>query len=162
MLWLQNKLSLPHCGCCSVIKSYLTLCNPVDNSKPCFPVPHYLPEFGQTHVHWVGDAIKTSHPLLLSSSACIFPSIRVFSNESTVPIKWPRYWTCTFSISPSNEQSGLISFRIDWWSPCCPRDSQKSFLVLQLKSTNSLALSLLYNTSFHYPSTLWYSVSLKC
>ena len=98
-------------------------------------------------------------PLLLP---LIFPSIRVFSNESTVPIKWPRYWTCMFSISPSNEHSGLISFKIEWWSPCCPRDSQKSFLVLQFKSVNSLALSLLYKTSFQYPSTLWYCVRLKC
>ena len=111
----------------------------------------------------IGLVMLSSHLILCCPLLpLIFPSIRVFSNESIVSIKWPRYWTCTFSISPSNEHSGLISFRIDWWSPCCPRDSQKSFLAPQFKSVNSLALSLLYKRSFQYPSRLWYSVRLKC
>ena len=73
------------------------------------------PEFTQTHVHWVGDAIKPSHPLsslLLLPS--IFPSIRVFSSDSVLRMRWPKYWSFSFNISPSNEYSGLISFRIDW------------------------------------------------
>ena len=95
--------------CCSITKSCLTLCNPMDCSLPGFPVLHPLPEFAQTQAHRVGDAIQSSHPLstvLLLPS--IFPSIRVFSNESA-----PRNWSS--SISPSNEYSGLISFRIDWF-----------------------------------------------
>ena len=68
-------------------------------------------EFTQTHVHWLGDAIQPSHPL--SSPSSVFPSIRVFSNESALCIRWPKYWNFSFNISPSNEYSGLISFRMD-------------------------------------------------
>ena len=92
------------------------------------------------------------HPLLLLPS--IFPSIRVFSNESALPIRWPKYWSFSFSISPSNEHSGLISFRMDWLagSPCNPRDSQESSPRPQFKSISSLALSFRCNptlTSIH-------------
>ena len=79
------------------------------------PVHHQLPEFMQTHVHWVSDAIQhliLCRLLLLLPS--IFPSIRVFSNESVLHIRWPKYWSFSFNISPSNEYSGLISFRMDW------------------------------------------------
>ena len=82
-------------------------------SMPGFPVLHYLPEFAQTHVHWVGDATQPSHPLSLPSPLPpIFPSMRVFSSKSALCIRWPKYWTFSFSISPSNEYSELISFRI--------------------------------------------------
>ena len=74
----------------------------------------------------------------------IFPSIKVFSNESSLLIRWPKYWSFSFIIGPSNEYSGLISFRIDYWSPCCPRDSQESSPTPQFKSINSLVLKLLY------------------
>ena len=93
--------------CCSVAKSCLTLCDPMNCSTPSFPVLHCLPELAQTHVHWVCDAIHhliLCHPLLLPS---IFPSIRVFSNESALHIRWPKYWS--FSISASSSYSGLIS-----------------------------------------------------
>ena len=86
----------------------------MDCKIPGFPVFHYLLEFAQTHVHWVDDAIQPSHlllPLLLLPS--VFPSIKVFSNESALHIRWPKYWS--FSISHSNEYSGLISFRMDWF-----------------------------------------------
>ena len=90
-------------------------------------------------------------PLLLLPS--IFPSIRVFSNELALLIRWPKYWSFGFSISPSNEYSGLISFRVDWFgSPCSPRDSQQSSQTPQLKSINYSALSFLYSptlTSMH-------------
>ena len=90
-------------------------------------------------------------PLLLLS--LIFPSIRVFSNESVIHIRWPKCWSFNFNISPSNEYSGLISFKIDWfWSPCSPRDSQESSPTPHFKSINSLALSLLHSptlTSLH-------------
>ena len=99
----------------SVAQSCLTLCDSMDCSMPAFPVHHQLPELAQTHVHRVSDAIHhliLCCPLLLPSS--IFPSIRVFSNDSVLCIRWPKYWSFSFSISPSNEYSGLISFRMDW------------------------------------------------
>ena len=89
----------------------IDVCNLMDCSTPGSSVLHCLLEFAQTHVHWVGDHLILCHPLLLLPS--IFPSIRVFSNESALCIWWPKY--CSFSISLSNEYSGLISFRIDWF-----------------------------------------------
>ena len=105
------------CSCCSVAKSCLTLCDPMNCSTPGFPVLHYLQEFAQTHVYWVGDAIQPSHPLCcpLLLLPSIFPSFKVFSNESALHIRWPKYWNFNFHISPSNEYSELISFRIDWF-----------------------------------------------
>ena len=100
----------------SVAQSYLTLCDPMDCSTPGFSVHYLLSEIAQTHVHRVGDAIQPSHPLSSPSPlspASVFPSIRVFSNESVLRIRWPKYWSFSFSISPSNEYSGLISFRMD-------------------------------------------------
>ena len=87
----------------------------MDCSTPGWPVLHHLPEFAQTHVHRVGDAIQPSHPpssLLLPPS--IFPRIRIFSSESALCIRWPAYWSFSFSISPSNEHPGLFSFRVNW------------------------------------------------
>ena len=101
----------------------------MDCSTPGLPVHHQLPEFTQTHVHWVRDAIQPSHPLsslLLLPS--IFPSIRVFSNHSPLCIRWPKYWRFSFSISPSNEYSVLISFRIDWFDLLAVQGTFKSFL----------------------------------
>ena len=89
-----------------------TVCDSMDWSMPGFPVHYQLPELAQTHVQWVSDAIQTSHPLSLPS---IFPSIRVFSNESVLRLRWPEYWSFSFSISPSNKYAGLISFKIDWF-----------------------------------------------
>ena len=80
----------------SVAQSCLTLCDPMNCSMPGLPVHHQLPEFTQTHVHWVGDAIQPSHPL-----PPIPPSIRVLSNESALRMRWPKYWSFSFSIIPS-------------------------------------------------------------
>ena len=92
--------------------SCVWLCNPMDCSTPGFPVHHYLPEIAQTHVHQVGDAISSAiAPFCLLS----FPASESFSNESAVCTWWPKYWSFDFSISLSNEYSGLISFRIDWF-----------------------------------------------
>ena len=99
----------------SVAQSCPTLCDPMNHSTPGLPVHHQLPEFTQTHVHRIGDAIQPSHPL--SSPHLLLPippSIRVFSNESTLCKRWPKYWSFSLSISPSNEHPGLISFRMDW------------------------------------------------
>ena len=112
ILWRRGSWN--RCCCCSVTKLCLTLCDPMNCSTPGFPV-HHLPELAQAHVHWVGDSVHLilyCPPLFLPS---IFPSIRVFSNESVLCIRWPKYWSFSFSISPSSEYSGLISFRIDWF-----------------------------------------------
>ena len=98
----------------SVAQSCLTLCNPMNRSMPGLPVHHQLPEFNQPHVHWVSDAIQPSHPLSpLLLLPPIPPSIRDFSNESTLRMRWPKYWSFSFSIIPSKEHPGLISFRMD-------------------------------------------------
>ena len=138
----------------SVSQMDLTLCDPMDCSTPGLPVHHQLPELTQTHVHQVGNAVQPSHPLSSPSlPAFNLSSIRVFSNESALCIRWPKYWSFSFSISPSNEYSGLIFFRIDWFDPpCSPRDSQESSPTPQFKSINSLVLSFLYGltlTSIH-------------
>ena len=111
----------------SVTQSCPTLCKPMDCSTPGFPVHHKLPELPQTHVHRVGDAIQPSHPLLaLLLPPSIFPKIRVFSNESVLCIRWPKYWS--FSISPSSEYLGLTSFRIDWLDLLAVQGTHKSLL----------------------------------
>ena len=112
---------------CSVAQSCLTLCNPMNHSMPGLPVHHQLPEFTQ-----VSDAIQPSH---LSSPS---PSIRVFSNESTLHIRWLKYWRFSFSISPSNEHPGLISFRMDWLDLLADQGTLKS--LLQHHSSKALIL----------------------
>ena len=122
----------------SVAQSCPTLCNSMIRSTPDLPVHHHLLQYTQTHVHRVRDAIL-SHPFLLLPP--IPPSIRVFSNESTLLMRWPKYWSFSFSIIPSKEirvdllQNGLVG------SPCSPRDSQESSPTPQFKSINSSALS---------------------
>ena len=99
----------------SVTQSCLTLCDPMNHSTPGLPVYYQLPEFTQTHVHRVGDAIQPSHSLSrLLFLPPIPPSIWVFSNESTLCMRQPQYWSFSFSIIPSNEYPGLVSFRMDW------------------------------------------------
>ena len=100
----------------------------MDCSTPGLPVHHQLPEFTQTCAHRVGDAIQPSHPLLSPSHPSIFPSIRVFSNESVLCIRWPKYWSFNLSISPSNEYSGMISFRMDWLNLLAVQWTLKSLL----------------------------------
>ena len=99
----------------SVAQLCQTIVTPMDCSMPGLPVHHQLLELTQTHVHRVADVIQPSHPLSSPSpTASVIASIRVFSSESVLPMRWPKYWSFSFSISPSNEYSGLISFRMDW------------------------------------------------
>ena len=137
----------------SVAQSCPTLCDPMNRSTPGLPVHHQFPEFTQIMSIRFFDAthhLILCHPILLQPS--IFPSIRVFSSESVLHIRWPKYWSFSFSISPSNEHSGLISFRIDWLDLLAVQGTLKSLLQHQFKSINSSALSFLYSstlTSIH-------------
>ena len=127
----------------SVAQLCPTLCNPMDHSTPGLLVHHQLLGLAQTHVHRVGDAIQPSHPLL-SPSPCFFnlSSIRVFSNESVLCIRWPKYWS--FSNSPFNEHSGLISFRMDWMDLLAVQGTLKSLL-----QHHSPKASILQHSAFH-------------
>ena len=124
-------------------------------SMPGLPIHHQLPEFTQTHVHQVGDAILPSHPLLSPSPPAPNPSQHqsLFS-ESTLCIRWPKYWRFSFSIIPSKEHPRLISFRMDWLDLLAVQgmDSQESSSTPQFKSISSSALSFLHSptlTSIH-------------
>ena len=97
-------------------------------NTPGLPVHYQLLEFTQAHVHQVSDAIQPSHPLSSPSPPSIFPSVSVFSNESALHIRWPKYWSFSFNISPSNNYSGLISFRMDWLDLLAVQGTLKSFL----------------------------------
>ena len=128
----------------SVSQAHPTLCDLMDCSMPGFPVHHQLPEFTQIHVHWVGYAIQPFH--LLSSASplpSIFSSIKVFSKESILCIRWPKYWSFSFSISPSNEYSGLISFRMDWLDLLVVQGTLKSLL-----QHHSSKMSILWSSAF--------------
>ena len=100
----------------SVAQSCPTLYDPMNCSTPGLPVHHQLPEFTQTHVRWIRDALQPSHPLSSPSPPAPNPSQypRVFSSESTLRMRWAKYWSFSFSIIPSKEIPGLISFRMDW------------------------------------------------
>ena len=137
----------------SVTQLCLTLCDPMDYRISGCPVHHQLPELTQTHVPRVSDAIQLSHPLssyLLLPS--IFPSIRVFSNESALCIRWSKYWSFSFNISPSNEFAGLISFRMDWLDLFAVQESSPT---PQFKSINSLTLSFLCSPSLTSIHDCW-------
>ena len=118
----------------SVIPSCPTLCDPMDCSTSGLLVHHQLPEFTQTHVHRVGDAIQPSYPLSAPYPPAFYlSSIRVLSDESVLRIRWPKYWSFSFSISPSNEYSGLISFRMDWLDLLAILGTLKSLLQHQVQ-----------------------------
>ena len=111
---------------CSVVSNFL---RPHGLQHARLPCPSHLPEFAQIHVHRGGDAIQPSHPLLsLLLLLPVLPSIRVFSNESVLCIRWPKYWSFSFNISPSSEHSGLISLRMDWLDLLAVQGTLKSLL----------------------------------
>ena len=121
-------------------------------STPGLPIHHQLLESTQTHVHRVGDAIQPSHPLSSPSPpASIFPSIRVFSNESALLIKWPKYWSFSFNISPSEEHPGLISFRMDWLDLLAVQGTLRSLLQHHSSKASILQCSTFFIVQLSHP-----------
>ena len=132
--------------------SHVQLCDSMDCSTPDFPVLHHFLEFALTHVHRVSDAIHhliLCRPLLLLPS--IFPSIRVFSNDLAVPIRWPKYWSFSFSMSPSNEYSGLISFRMDWLDLLAVQGILKTLFQHNSSKASILQHSALFIVQLSHP-----------
>ena len=127
---------------------------PHDCRMPDFPVLHYLPEYVQTDVHWIGDTMQPSHllssPLLLPS---IFPSIKVFSNKSALCSRWPKYWS--FSTSPFNEYLGLISFRIDWLKLLAVQGTLKRLLQHHSLTASILHCSALFTVQLTSTHDYW-------
>ena len=128
----------------SVAQSCPAICDPMDCSTLGFLVHHQLLELVQTHIHRVGDAIQPSHSLLSPSPLLsIFASIQVFSNESILRIRWPKYWSFSFSFCPSNEYSGLSSFRMDWLDLLAGQGTLESLL-----QHHSSKASILWRSAF--------------
>ena len=136
----------------SVSHSCPTVWDPMDCCKPSLPVHHQLPEFTQTQVHWVREAIQPSHPLSSPSPPALnLSSIRVFSNESALCIRWPKDWSFSFGISPSNEYSGLISFRMDWLDLLAVQGTLKSFLQHHSSKASVLQRSAFFIVQLSHP-----------
>ena len=130
--------------CCSVTKSCLTFCDPMDSSTPGFPVLHCI--LSLLKLMSIELVMPSNHPILcrpLLLLPSVFPSIRVFSNESALCISWPKYWRFSFNISPSNEHPGLISFRMDWLDLLAVQGTLKSLL-----QHNSSKASILWCSAF--------------
>ena len=119
----------------------------MNRSTPGLPIHHQLPEFTQTHVHQVSDAIQPPHPLSLLLLPPIPPSIRVFSNESTLRMRWPKYW----SISPFNEHPGLISVRMDWLDLLAVQGTLKSLLKYHNSKAPIFRCSAFFTVQLSHP-----------
>ena len=133
----------------SVAQSCLTLCDPMNLSMPGLPVHDQLLEFTQSHVHRVSDAIQPSHPsrplLLLPPNP---PSIRVFSNESALHMRWPKYWSFSFSIVPSEEIPGLISFKWTGWISLQSKGLSRVFSSTTVRKHQFLGTQLSSQSNF--------------
>ena len=126
----------------------------MNSSTPCLPVHHQLPEFIQTHVCQVSDAIQPSHPLLPPSPpTLIFTSIKVFSNESTLCMRLPKCWSFSFNIIPSKEIPGLISFRMDWLDLLAVQGTPKSLLQHHSSKASILRRSAFFTVQLSHPYT---------
>ena len=124
----------------------------MDCSTPGLPVHHQLPEFTQIHVHWVSDAIQPSHPLSSPSPPALnLFRIRVFSNESALRIRWPKYWSFSFNISLSNEHPGLISFRMDWLDLLAVQRTLKSLVQHHTSKASILWHSAFFLVQLSHP-----------
>ena len=140
--------------------SRVQLCDPMNCSTPGLPVHHHLPEFTQTHVHRIGDAIQPSHPL----SALFLPAPnpsqhQSLSNESTLHLRWPKYWSFSFSIIPSKEHPGLI-FRMDWLDLLAVKGTLKSLLQHHSSKATILRCSAFFTVQLSHTHDHWKSHSL--
>ena len=136
----------------SVAQSCLTLCDPMNHSTPGIPAHQQLPEFTQTHVHRVSDAIQPSHPLSSPSPPTpIPPSIRVFSNESTLHMRWPKYQSVSFSIISSKEIPGLISFKMDCLDLLAVQGTLKSLLQHHSSKASILQRLAFFTVQLSHP-----------
>ena len=136
----------------SVTQSCPTLCDPMNHSTPGLPVHHQLPVFNQTRVHRVGDAIQPFHPLSSPSPSAPNPcQHQDLSNESTLRMRWPKYWSFSFSISPSNEPPGLISFRMDWLDHLVVQGTLKSLLQHHSSKASILQHSAFFTVQLSHP-----------
>ena len=145
----------------SVTQLCLTDCDPMDCSTPGFPVHHQLPELAQTHVHRVSDAIQQSHPLLSPSPPAFnLSQHQGLSNESALRIRWPKYWSFSFNISPSSEYSGLISFRIDWFDLLAVQGTLKSLLQHHSSKASILQCSAFFMVQLTSIHDHWKNYSL--
>ena len=125
---------------------------PMNRNMPALPVHHQLLEFTQTHVHRVGDAIQPSHPLLFPSPPAPNTSQHQgFSNESTLCMRWPKYWSFSLSISPSNEHPGLVSFRMDWLDLLAVQGTLKSLLQHHSLKASILQCSAFFKVQLSHP-----------
>jgi len=123
----------------------------MDCSTPGLPVHHQLLKSTQTHIHWVGGTIQLILCRLLLLLPSIFPSIRVFSNESVLRIRRPKYWSFNFNISPFNEHTGLISFRMDWLDLLAVQGTLKSLLQHHSLRASILQLSAFFTVQLSHP-----------
>ena len=148
-----RKFWYPSVQFSSVTQSCLTFCDPMNRSMPGLPVQHKLSEFTQIQVHRVSDAIQPSHPL--SHSLLILPpippSIKVFFNELTLYMRWPKYWSFSFSIVLSKEIPGLISFRMDWLDLLAVQGTLKSLLQHHRLKASILQLSAFFTVQLCHP-----------
>ena len=123
----------------------------MDCSTPGFPVHHQFPELAQTHVHQVNEVTQASHPLLSASPPpSTFPSIRVFSNQSVLHMRWPKCWSFRCSISSSNEYSGLISFRMDWLDLLAVQGTLKTLLQHHSSKASILCRSAFFRVQLSH------------
>ena len=140
-----------YCCCCSVAKSCMTICGPMDCSIPGFPVLHYLPEFAQIRVHWVSDAIQPSHPLPSPP-----PPFNLSQHQRVFTQQVAKVWVSASAlVTTSNEYSGLIFFRIAWFDLLAAPGTLESSAGPQFESINFLALSLLYGPVLTFVHDYW-------
>ena len=145
----------------SVAQSCLTCCDPVDWITPSLPIHHQLLELMQSYVHWVSDAIQPSHPLSSPSPPTFnLDQHQVFSNKPVLPIRWPKYWRFSFSISPSNEYSGLISFRMSWLDLLAVQGTLKSLLQRHSSKASILQRSAFFIVQQHPYMTTGKTIAL--
>ena len=150
--WVFGILNLVYLQFSSVAQLCPTLCDPMNRSTPDLPVQHQLLEFTQTHVHQVGDAIQSSHLLSSPSPPAPNPSQHQgLSNESTLRMRWPKYWSFSFSISPSSEHPGLISFRMNWLNLLAVQGTLQSLLQHHSSKASVFQHSAFFTVQHSHP-----------